>query len=279
MLTKFSQSLLSTPSRHKTNRVAASPAKASGTQAAGRIVDILKLMASEQGSGLRFVEIADKAQLARPTAHRMLKTLAAEGLVFRDEVSKRYSLGPLLIELGIAASRKFKISELCLPYLRRLADQTSDTAFLFIRSGFDAVCLERIQGSYPIQTPSVPVGSRQPLGVNAGGLALLSALGDSDIDEIIDTISPRLAEYGSLTKAELRRLASDAQRRKFAVIGEKAALGVTAIGIAIGNRTGIPFIALSVATTTARMTPTRIKEIEPFLKRAAEEIEQLMLQG
>ena len=153
-------------------------APVSGTQAARRIVDLLKLMASHRGNGLRFVEIAELSHLERPTAHRMLKTLAAEGMVFREETSKRYFLGPLLLELGLAAARQFKLGELCTPSLRRLAELTGDTSFLFVRSGIDAVCLERIQGSYPIQTPSVPVGSRQPLGISAGGLALLSTLPD-----------------------------------------------------------------------------------------------------
>jgi DNA-binding IclR family transcriptional regulator len=55
-----------------------------------------------------------------------------------------------------------------------------------VRSGYDAVCIARVQGTYPIQTPAVPIGSRQPLGVNSGGLALLSALSEREVEEIIE---------------------------------------------------------------------------------------------
>jgi DNA-binding IclR family transcriptional regulator len=250
----------------------------SGTQAARRIVDLLKLMASHRGNGLRFVEIADLSRLERPTVHRMLKTLVAEGMVFREDASKRYFLGPLLLELGLAAARQFKLGDLCTPSLRRLAELTGDTSFLFVRSGIDAVCLERIQGSYPIQTPSVPVGSRQPLGVSAGGLALLSTLPDAEIGEIIAANEPHLAEYGGLTSTELARLVKDSQRRKYAVIGERAVPGVTAVGIAIRGRTNISVAALAIAAITGRMTPKRQKEIMPLLKQSAEEISKLLLQ-
>jgi DNA-binding IclR family transcriptional regulator len=251
-------------------------APVSGTQAARRIVDLLKLMASHRGNGLRFVEIADLSHLERPTVHRMLKTLVAEGMVFREDASKRYFLGPLLLELGLAAARQFKLGELCTPSLRRIAELTGDTSFLFVRSGIDAVCLERIQGSYPIQTPSVPVGSRQPLGISAGGLALLSTLPDDETGEIIAANEPHLAAYGGLTSAELWRLVKGSQRRGYAVIGERAVPGVTAVGIAIRSRTNISVAALAIAAITARMTTKRQKEIVPLLKQGADEIAKLL---
>ena len=84
--------------------------------------------------------------------------------------------------------------------------------------------------------------------------------------------------HGGLNSAELLRLVKDAQRRKYAVIGERAVPGVTAIGIAIRNRTNIPVAALAIAATTDRMTPRRQKEIAPILKQGAEEISRLLMQ-
>lgn len=243
-----------------------------------RIIDILRLMASHRGNGLRFVEVADLAQLERPTVHRLLKALAEEGMVYRESATKRYFLGPLLFELGLIAARQFDLRELCTPSLRRLAERTGDTSFLFVRNGSDAVCIERIQGNHPIQTPFVPVGGRQPLGISAGGLALLSALSDAEIRKIIASNEPHLAEYGGLTSEELLRLVRDAQRRQYALIGEKAVPNVTAVGIVLRNRTDTPIGAFAVATTTDRMTPTRQKEIALILKQEAEEISKLLRQ-
>ncbi len=249
-----------------------------GTQTVRRIADIFRLIAAHRSSGLRFVDIAERSHLERPTAHRMLKALVAEGMVFRDVATKRYFLGPLLLELGQAASRQFNLRELCTPALRRLAELTGDTSFLFVRDGNDAVCIERIQGTYPIQTPFVPVGGRHPLGVSAGGLALLSALPDDEIHEIVAANESRLAHYGALTGEQLVKLVKGAQRRKYSLIGEKAVTGVTAVGLPICNQTDIPIAAFAVAATTGRMDAKRQKKIVPILGQQVEEALKMLQQ-
>lgn len=247
-----------------------------GTQTVHRIADIFRLIAAHRSGGLRFVEIAELSHLERPTAHRILKTLVAEGMVFRDVTTKRYFLGPLLLELGQAASRQLNVRELCTPALRRLAELTGDTSFLFVRDGNDAVCIERIQGGYHIQTPFVPVGGRHPLGVSAGGLALLSALLDDEISEIVAANKSRLTHYGALTDKELTKLVKDAQRRKYALISEKAVAGVSAVGLPVYNQTDIPIAAFAVAATTDRMDNKRQKEIVPILRQQTEEASRML---
>jgi DNA-binding IclR family transcriptional regulator len=247
-----------------------------GTQGIRRIAAILKLLAQHREQGLRFVQVADTCGLERPTAHRMLKALAAEGMVERDQTTRRYLLGPLVFELGLAAATHFNLSELCAPSLRRLATLTGDTAFLFIRRGMDAVCVTRVQGNYPIQTPVVPVGSRQPLGVNAGGLAIMLALDEQETEDILRGVSPRLQAYGDLDVDGLMLSLADARRQGYAAIGEKAVPGVTAIGLPICNQAGNPAAALTVAAITSRMTPARQKDIVPWLQQEVREVERLL---
>jgi len=49
--------------------------------------------------------------------------------------------------------------------------------FLIVRSGDDAVCADRAIGSYPVKTSVVDVGTRRPLGLGGGSLAMLTAAG------------------------------------------------------------------------------------------------------
>lgn len=251
---------------------------AAGTQAARRIISILRLMSAHQNSGLRFIDVADHLGLERSTAHRMLKTLDEEGVIFRDGATKRYFLGPLMFQLGLVAAQKFNLQEICEPSLRRLAEITHDTAFLFVRAGIDAVCIGRVQGDHPIQTPSVPLGGRQPLGVSAGGLALLAAMPRQEVEKVIHANRPSLGKYGGLTANELLHLVDETKRNDYALIGERAVPGVTAVGMAIRNQDGLPLAALAVATTTERMNPARQREIIPFLRQEAQRISTLLNQ-
>lgn len=241
-----------------------------GAQTVRRAVLVLKLIAAGGAEGMRLVDIAAELGLERPTAHRLLKTLEAEGMLTQRPDTRRYALGSLLFELGLHAAHPFNLIDLCRPLLRNLAEETGDTSFLFVRSGNDAVCLSRVQGTYPIQTPAVPVGSRQPLGVNAGGLALLSALSLKEVREITSVVSPRLSTYGELSADQIIEHWTRAQETGYAQIGNRAVPGVTAVGLPVISETGLPIAALTVAATNSRMTNERIIEILPYLRAASE---------
>jgi len=57
--------------------------------------------------------------------------------------------------------------------LRAFAEEVGDTVYLVVRSGMEAVCLERIEGPSPVRVLTLDSGSRRPLGLGAGGLAIL----------------------------------------------------------------------------------------------------------
>jgi DNA-binding IclR family transcriptional regulator len=247
-----------------------------GAQTIIRAIRALKLIA-EQQNGLRLTDLAEGLQLAQPTAHRLLQTLMSERMLVRDDRTRRYTLGPLVFELGLASNHQFNLRDICMPILESLAERSGDTSFLFLRSGNDAVCLSRVQGNYPIQTPMVEIGSRQPLGVNAGGLALLSCLSDAELTRTLEAIAPRLPAY-ELDTEELRAHCARAQAQGFAWIANKAAPGVSALGLPIGSSTGTAIAAITVAATVERMNDQRVKEMLPLLRDAAFQIAQLLRQ-
>ena len=140
-----------------------------------RGVRLLRLLATAGAGGSALTELAAQAGLPHPSAHRVLKQLQAERLVEHHPDTRRYRLGPLAFELGLAASTQFDMRDLCEAAMQRLASVSADTVYLVGRSGFDAVCLHRVEGAFPIRTLVLEVGSRRPLGVGAGGLAVLAA--------------------------------------------------------------------------------------------------------
>jgi DNA-binding IclR family transcriptional regulator len=249
-----------------------------GAQTISRAIHVLRLIAAHAPDGMRLVDVAREMGLERPTAHRLLKALTVEGMVVQDASTRRYGLGPLLFELGILATHHFNLKEVAQPVVAQLAEATGDTTFLFLRSGHDAVCISRIQGSYPIQTPSVPLGSRQPLGVSAGGLALLAALPENEIAVVIKAVAPRLGAYGDLDADDVLELCGLARLSGYAVTGNHAVPGVRAIGLPIFNAAKSPVAAITVAATHTRMTDQRIATILPKLKHAARELTRLLHQ-
>lgn len=254
------------------------PAAPTGAQTIHRAIRALKLVAAQPERGIRLVDLAEAMGLERPTAHRLLKALTEERMLVQHPGSRRYSLGALLFELGLAAAHQYNLRDVAQPVLKALAEQTGDTSFLFVRSGNDAVCIARQGGTHPIQTPVVPAGARQPLGVNAGGLALLSALPEQEAIQIIHSVEPRLAAYGDLEVEQLVRYWERARKLGYALIGEHAVPGISAIGLPVVNAAGLPIAAITVASIHSRMSGARLSSIVPLLKKAASELTELLRQ-
>ncbi|MCR2674153.1 helix-turn-helix domain-containing protein, partial [Salmonella enterica] len=84
--------------------------------------------------------------MSKPTVHRLLAALAAEGMVEQDLASRRYFLGPECHVLGNIASERFGINRLAAPVVARLAHECGDSAFFSLRRDVFAVCVLREDG-------------------------------------------------------------------------------------------------------------------------------------
>jgi len=241
-----------------------------------RGVVLLKLLATAGARGLALTELATKAHLPHPTVHRLLGQLGAERLTLHNPETRRYRMGPLAFELGVASSTMYDIRDLCEPSMAALASSTEDTVYLVVRSGFDAVCMHRLEGTFPIRTLVLEVGSRRPLGVGAGGLAILAAIAEEDRQDIIERVTPNLSAFGSLTADALAQACTQTRESGAAVIQNRVSLGVTAVGVHFCDSMNQAIGALSVAALTQRMTTSRIRRIAQELRAARLEVEKLL---
>lgn len=243
-----------------------SESSVSGAQSLERALLLLKLVSDRNRDGIRLTELVTLSGLQKPTVHRMLQQLVASGLITQS-VDKRYHLGQFSYELGLAASHHFPVRDICEPYLERIAQETGDSAFLVVRSRGDSFCVDRKTGSYPIKVFSVEVGHRQPLGAGGGGLALLSALSDADVEKILLANTDRLSAYGGLNVTALRNLIKETRERGYSVISDYAIQGVTGVGRAIIDGRGSVLGAISVSSVSQRMDAERQHLVQHILKR------------
>lgn len=237
-----------------------------GSQTVSRAIELLRLVSSGGRAGMRLSAVVEASELSRPTAHRLLKELIDGGLLMRS-ADKRYFLGQFAYELGLSAAAHFHLRDLCAPFVERIANETGDTVFLVVRSGADSFCLDRQTGAYPVKVFSVEVGNRQPLGVGAGGLALLSWLPEKEREAMIERNSTRLPQHGGLTAPHLAKLVEEARQQGHSRIVDFAIAGVTGVGMPVLDTAGQPTAALSVTSISMRMTPQHQADVLGVLGR------------
>jgi DNA-binding IclR family transcriptional regulator len=188
-------------------------------------------------------------------------------MVAQNARTKRYQLGPLIFELGLATTQRSTLPEVCRPTLRRLAELTHDTVYLVVRSGFDVVCLDRAEGSYPIRAVTLDVGGRRPLGLGAGGVAMLATFPDEEVRQVIDHHSGSGASYDGVTAEMLWSAVAEARREGCGRNQESMSPGIRGIGAAIPTEGDRAFAAISIACIAERMTKPRMHELCQLLHR------------
>ena len=234
----------------------------------GRTSALLKAVSAHEPRGATTSEAARMTGLARPTAHRLLASLADAGFTERD-LTGRWLLGPELHFLGLAAAARYDVTAIAQPVVRRLSIATAESAFFSARRGDETVCLVREDGSFPIRSHVLHEGIRFPLGVASAGLAVLAFLEDAEVEAYLARVDLTTA-YGDqhATDAILDRIRLT-RASGFAVNPGLIIEGSWGLAAAVFDGDDRPRWALSLTGIEQRFGETRRGELGELLLREA----------
>lgn len=244
---------------------APTPADTGGTQAVARALSLLSLVGRGGAQGLGLGQLAAASQLARPTVRRLLLALGAARLVEQDRLTRRYHLGPEAYLLASFATERHGILHHARDGMVRLAHETGDTVLLTVPQDDHTLCLERIEGDFPIRTHALMRGDRKPAGVGAGALAILAALPAPEAETLLDRVAPLIGDLRPGLVADL----AAARSLGHALNPGRVVPGSWGLGVAIRWPDGRPAGALSIAAIETRMTPARQADLAAALHREA----------
>ncbi|MGA8136625.1 MAG: IclR family transcriptional regulator, partial [Pseudomonas gingeri] len=217
----------------------------------------------------RVTQLAERVGLSQPTTHRLLRSLVDEGMVEQDGRSKRYRLSLDFFALAARAGQTGNLRELVRPALLRLSASLGDSLFLLARSGFDAICLDRSEGPFPIRTFTGDIGGRVALGVGQGSLAILAFLPEEERETVIRYNLPRLRDFHLYDEVLLRSEVENVRKLGYAGRNTGVLQGMAGVAVPILDREGRAVAALSVATISDRLGPDRLPTVVELLKREA----------
>ncbi|MFB0628229.1 IclR family transcriptional regulator [Streptomyces sp. AB3(2024)] len=123
-------------------------------------------------------EVADGLGVHKSTALRLLRTLQAHGLAYRQP-DGRYRLGARLFALAAEAVENLDVRDVAHPHLVELNRLTGHTVHLALHQDDEVVYVDKVDSRYPVRMYS-RIGRPVPLTVAAVAKLLLADLPEDD---------------------------------------------------------------------------------------------------
>ena len=249
-----------------------------GVQSVERALDIIDTIVGAQRP-LSVAELSGAMGLAPSTIHRILQTLTAKGYVHQDALSKRYDIGPQIVEVSRSLYLRYDLVRRVRPFLQELVDASGETAHLAELYGTQAIYLSQLEPLTMMRMFTTP-GSVAHLYCSDVGKLFLADLPPARVRDVVDKtgLMPRtphtITTWGRL-QDELARV----RQQGYAEDDEERELGVRSLSAPLLNGAGKVIAALGVAGPSSRLTRERVPEVSRAIREIAQRAAgELMLQ-
>ncbi|MGY4691111.1 IclR family transcriptional regulator [Salibacterium sp. K-3] len=227
----------------------------SGTQtnsAVERALTILELISTKR-SPIGIAEISQELGIAKSTTHRIMEALRVKGFIEQAEGKEKYQVGLKAIEVGVSSLTKWNLVDIIIPYLRQLALDLNETAFLAVYDKGDVVYLYKAEANQSVRT-TAELGTRKPIHCTGLGKAIVSTFYIEEVDQVLtEKGMPQFTERTITDRQAYLEELSQVRHHGYAMDDEEAEAGLTCIAVPIFNYTGKAIAAISVAGPTERM--------------------------
>ena len=242
-------------------------------QSVDRAAALLKTVANSR-EPLTVAELAARCGLNRSTAWRLLATLDSQGLVERDPVTQRYSVGYAIFQIAAAGDHDALVRR-AHPVLQLLASDTGETVNLAVAKRFNLVYVHQVEAPQ-IMSPNW-LGRSVALHATSSGKAFLAWLPKEERDVLVPAKLERFTDTTLTQRRQLEEELEAVRRNGYSIcVGEleETLFGASA---AVLNERERPVAIVSVWGPQHRVPAERLPEIGRQARAAAGEIKTLLV--
>ncbi|MCH7957949.1 MAG: helix-turn-helix domain-containing protein [Proteobacteria bacterium] len=254
--------------RRKSKSVKASPAGTGYVKSLDKALALLERL-GEADNALTLSDLAQRAGLPLPTAHRLLRTLERRRFVHFDAAQTLWSIGVKTFIVGNAFLPRRNLIRQAFPIMRDLMERSGETTNLAVEFDGEAVFLAHVECRDMMRASSRP-GSHVALYCSGVGKALLSAMSDEEVTHVLHQHGLERITSNTIDSPErMRADLAESRLRGYAVDNEEHALGVRCVAAPIFDESGQVLAAISLSGPTARITDDRVPLLGAWVTRAA----------
>jgi len=231
---------------------------------------ILKLI-SGANHGLGITELANSLEMSKGTVHGIIAALEDSGAIMRAPVTKKYTLGVTLFELGKLAYSQIDLKALARPVMEELMERTGESVYVGVMNGDHITILDIVESSQDLKITS-PRGTTIPLLAGATGKVALASMEKKQALNIIGRDGlPRFTEHTITDPERYFEEVESAKKRGFATDYEEYISGVRAIASPIRGWKHL-ISAIWVVGFKMSLDDHKMEDLIPATREAAEEI-------
>jgi IclR family acetate operon transcriptional repressor len=242
-------------------------------QALDRALGVLTALARDESATLS--DLSREIDIPTATTHRILTTLQNHRFVAFDDERQEWAIGLEAYRTGAAFLKRNSVIEVGRPVMRRLMQETGETANLSVPDGAEVVFVGQIETQNPIRA-FFPPGTRTSMHASGTGKAILAAMRPMTLQMLLEEMP--LTPFTASTHVTVSGLTSDLHtiaNRGWSHDREERYAGMSCIGAAILNEQGEPCAGVSVSGPTGRFSGERIADLGRRVADAAREISEL----
>ncbi len=236
---------------------------------------VLELFGIDNVYELAMIEVAERLDITRAAALRILGTLEQLGFVRR--IGRIYSPAPRVLSLGYTYLASLGFRAIAKPIVDALMQDTGETCSIGVLDKAEVVYVVRAEARRIIRI-DLNVGSRLPAYLNSMGRVLLSALPDKKLNAYLAALKLVAATQKTVTdKRELKKRIVTIRRTGWCYIDGEVEESIAGLATPIRDREGRTIAALNLSLSLSRHSKREIEaELLPKLVASTRQIEQIL---
>jgi len=239
-------------------------------RALDRAMMVLEELARHEGIALS--DLAERLSQSPATLYRVLVTLQLRGIAEFEEADQIWHVGPGAFRVGSAFLRRTSVVERARPVLRRLMEETGETANLGVAAGDMVLFVSQIETHETIRA-FFPPGTQSQMHASGIGKALLAHFSDERLarwqrDRVLEQFTEKTLTEPAVLLADLEKIRTTG----VSFDDEERNHGMRCIAAPVFDVFGEPVAGVSISGPTARMTESAFGENAAKVLRAAADI-------
>lgn len=233
-------------------------------------LSLVELLAGSGPQGLS--DAARQLDISKATLLRSLETLQAfEWVDQSPPPASTWHLTKKFFRFSSGTSTEDRLKEWSSETMTELNHKTKETVHLAAAEIEHLVLVERLDSAFALRA-YIPLGAILPFHASATGMAYLSALENSEVEQKLQNLREAKTEHTLTGFEDIMTELRETRQRGFSLNDQGLSEGISSVGAPILDHHARPIGAISISGPSSRITLDRQLEVGPMVANAAAQI-------